>query len=380
MLSSLIILQKIICLGNGKVTPANWLVYQLKNSDTQGIFIEMVQIVKNYKRKDLDAAIAQLRPWLTELLGPRLPCVFDEAQYIEKLGKEKFISGRISGKKRNLYHATAHAVLELFGDRKIQTDPNEESKKEQIHTLIFTVGTGLSIRFADETALSALGRHYNKLRYVAAKITNVLENAQQVQDYLKVYLPSDVVNNISIHDLDMFVGRRRFAATLAETILKNNQVSWSIRYIEQYLLDQLAEYWRGVATRIENETGTQQLFLDICKQLILAGLLGGRPLLLTTNQPGSNNPWLLPIFESGIGVLVAYDALPYRNIVSVKLMEPLVLRAGSIEFQVAQRVMNAPVGTSVSELGGLLERCLALTLTEIARKIMGKLTLAIHLG
>ena len=55
-------------------------------------------------------------------------------------------------------------------------------------------------------------------------LANVLENAQQVEDYLKLYLATNVVNSIGFHDRDIFVGRRRFAATLAEFILQGHSL------------------------------------------------------------------------------------------------------------------------------------------------------------
>lgn len=80
-----------------------------------------------------------------------------------------------------------------------------------------------------------------------------------------------------------------------------------------------------------------------------------------------NEKFLLAIFEVGVGILIGYDARPETEVIKIRLMEPLVLRAGSLEFKIAEKIMVAPVGTSMSELGCMLERCLAVRLTEIAR-------------
>jgi hypothetical protein len=69
-------------------------IFQLKNPDENSIFVEMLKTIKNYKLQDLDNQLSKQQELLSNYLPgvKRFPCVFDEAQYLLKLGVGKFLS------------------------------------------------------------------------------------------------------------------------------------------------------------------------------------------------------------------------------------------------------------------------------------------------
>jgi hypothetical protein len=347
VLSRLLILEHLI----DGISPLNWLVFQLKNSQMKSIFTEMVKAVKNYELIDLDLELERVRMVIGKKLK-RIPCIFDEAQYLLKLGALKFGS-RLENESRPLYSAIVNSILNLFPDR----------DQDKLNTLFWASGTGLSIDISENLVFSQMGRFpVESIKLERHYISNILDSADEVEKYLKRYIP-DLLPLLEDHLFFWLVGRRRFAATIAEEIMVGGL--GRVEHTKARLLDQMQSTWDKLIEKSKMTTAQFHDLCDLAVQLIGAFLFSGRK--ITVSNSADTELLLIRLFHKGIGILEYAESHQEGALeISISLKEPLVMLSGDRCFKVSEKILQCVPGTSFSSLGYLWENSVVSALIQHA--------------
>ena len=106
---------------------------------------------------------------------------------------------------------------------------------------------------AKKFLLSQVGRYpENSLNIKYHTISKVLNNTQEVLDFISPFL-GEYLDGISLHDLDIFVGRRRFAATLIENVLTVADFKKAREKTIFELTSSLKKCWKTVHKKLVKE-------------------------------------------------------------------------------------------------------------------------------
>ena len=103
-------------------------------------------------------------------------------------------------------------------------------------------------------------------------LSKILEDTEEVLNYISKLL-SGSLDEIPLHCIDMYVGRRRFAATLVEQILICGNVSKAITCTTRTLIDDLKVCWNSIIPRSKLTTREINSLLDMSSRLLYAFLV-----------------------------------------------------------------------------------------------------------
>jgi hypothetical protein len=367
ILARLLILERILCYSP-EATPLNWLVFQLKNSKNDTIFNRVALAVKDFTESDLSFELGRVREFFANHTSfcktKRLPCVFDESQYLIRSGLGRFPS--LDGTEgRPFYSAMVDSVLHLFGDQR---------NSQEFNTLFWASGTGLNIQSITKYSLSQIARNVSILEH--GTINNILENSQAVYEYLCHYLPRVTVNSLDPYHLAGFVGRRRFSSLLIENILLQGPEKIIVEKTRNNLISQMEETWENIPKKIQIGNCDLRQFIDLSKRLISAFLITGGPIIVQNRERSDLVDALsIALFENGIGIL------EYSNVkCRVSLKEPIVMIAGDRILGVTENLIFCQPGITLSSLGYMWEHSIARKLQQHACGNNGMIDTAVVFG
>jgi hypothetical protein len=243
----------------------------------QDIFQKMSWIFQQMTGEDLERfVVGHLKKWAANT--DFIPVVWDEAQVFLMFFEKMFHSVK-DDKGCPLYTALIRAHMKLV----LSIRP--------FHFPVIAVGTGLSLKMAGEASMFSLAKDTD---YGEMTIANAFYSAEEVAGYVGKFAPG-----VPLRLCTYAIGRCRFAASLAEFIIKHN-LSEENSFAVQFYTNVIVKFSRKTLTAMTGkiQKGETKELTRLLDSFAVSLMMGKGASVIHPNESQ-----LRRLFESGVALL-----------------------------------------------------------------------------